>query len=80
AVIETYGELIYRRMSKTIDDPARLARTYALLLPGWLARSFNAMAQENDWAQVDMPTYDAALGLDAFGRPAAAAAAVGSNS
>jgi GMP synthase-like glutamine amidotransferase len=80
AVIETYGELIYRRMSKTIDDPTRLARTYALLLPGWLARSFNAMAQENDWAQVDMPTYDAALGLDAFGRPAEAAAAVGSNS
>jgi len=80
AVIETYGELIYKRMSKTIDDPTRLARTYALLLPGWLARSFNAMAQEHDWAPVEMPTYDAALGLDAFGRPAEAAAAVGSNS
>lgn len=80
AVIETYGELIYKRMTKTIDDPSRLARTYALLLPGWLARSFNAMAQEHDWAQVEMPTYDAALGLDAFGRPTEAAAAVGSNS
>jgi len=80
AVIETYGELIYKRMTKTIDDPTRLARTYALLLPGWLARSFNAMAQERDWAPVEMPTYDAALGLDAFGRPAEAAAAVGSNS
>jgi hypothetical protein len=80
AVIETYGELIYKRMTKTIDDPSRLARTYALLLPGWLARSFNAMAQEHDWAPVEMPTYDAALGLDAFGRPAEAAAAVGSNS
>jgi len=80
AVIETYGELIYKRMTKTIDDPTRLARTYALLLPGWLARSFNAMAQERDWAPVEMPTYDAALGLDAFGRPTEAAAAVGSNS
>jgi GMP synthase-like glutamine amidotransferase len=80
AVIETYGEIIYRRMCKTIDDPARLARTYALLLPGWLARNFNAMAPEHDWAPVDMPTYDAALGLDAFGRPAEAAASVESNS
>jgi GMP synthase-like glutamine amidotransferase len=80
AVIETYGELIYRRMCKTIDDPTRLARTYALLLPGWMARTFNTLAQERDWAPVDMPTYDAALGLDAFGRPAEAPVAVGSNS
>jgi GMP synthase-like glutamine amidotransferase len=80
AVIETYGELIYRRMCKTIDDPTRLARTYALLLPGWMARTFNTLALERDWAQVDMPTYDAALGLDAFGRPAEASVAVGSNS
>jgi GMP synthase-like glutamine amidotransferase len=80
AVIETYGELIYRRMCKTIDDPTRLARTYALLLPGWMARTFNALALERDWAPVDMPTYDAALGLDAFGRPAEAPVAVGSNS
>jgi hypothetical protein len=80
AVIETYGEIIYRRMCKTIDDPTRLARTYALLLPGWMARSFNALALERDWAPVDMPTYDAALGLDAFGRPEQATVSVGSNS
>ncbi|MDY7226405.1 hypothetical protein [Hyalangium rubrum] len=80
AVIETYGELVYRRMCKTIDDPSRLARTYALLLPGWMARTFNAMALDRDWAPVDMPTYDAALGLDAFGRPAEATVSAESNS
>jgi GMP synthase-like glutamine amidotransferase len=80
SVIETYGELIYRRMCKTVDDPARLARTYALLLPGWMARTFNTLAQERDWAPVDMPAYDAALGLDAFGHPAEAAVSAGSNS
>ena len=80
AVIETYGEVIYRRMCKTVDDPARLARTYALLLPGWLARSFNALALDRDWAPVDMPSYDAAVGLDAFGRPADATVSLESNS
>lgn len=80
AVIETYGELVYKRMCKTIDDPTRLARTYALLLPGWMARTFNAMAQDRDWAPVDLPTYDAALGLDAFGRPVEAAVSAESNS
>jgi homoserine O-succinyltransferase/O-acetyltransferase len=80
SVIETYGELVYRRMCKTIDDPTRLARTYALLLPGWMARTFNALALDRDWAPVDMPTYDAALGLDAFGRPAEATVSAESNS
>ncbi len=80
AVIETYGELIYRRMCKTIDDPSRLARTYALLLPGWMARSFNALALDRDWAPLEMPTYDTAMGLNAFGHPTEAAASAGSNS
>lgn len=67
AVIRAYGELTYRRMLKTIDDPMRLARTYALLLPGWLARAFNAMSPSRGWNPVGEPTYDGSLG--AFERP-----------
>ena len=31
-------------MMKTLDDPSRLARTYALLIPGWLTSRFNQLA------------------------------------
>ena len=31
-------------MMKTLDDPSRLARTFALLIPGWLTSRFNALA------------------------------------
>lgn len=62
AVIEAYGELVYHRMRKTIDDPMRLARTYALLIPGWMARTFNAMADDRGWKPVPVPSYDGNLG------------------
>ncbi|MFL5346938.1 MAG: hypothetical protein ACJ8AT_19315 [Hyalangium sp.] len=80
AVTDAYGELVYQRMRKTVDDPTRLALTYALLLPGWMARTFNTLALDRDWAPVDLPTYDAALGLDAFGRPMDAPVSVESRS
>ncbi len=70
AVIEAYGELVYHRMRKTIDDPMRLARTYALLIPGWLSRQFNALAPARGFRPVPLPTYDGALG--AFERPSEA--------
>jgi hypothetical protein len=69
AVVETYGEQTYRRMLRTLDDPTRLARTYALLLPGWLARGFNKIAPERGWNPIAEPSYDA-RSIDAFGRPA----------
>src|SRR5262249_42181217 len=40
----TYGEITYRAMLRTLDDPRRLARTYALLIPGWMVRRFNLLA------------------------------------
>lgn len=40
----TYGEITYQAMLRTLDDPRRLARTHALVIPGWLARRFNAIA------------------------------------
>ena len=69
AVRETYGEETYRRMLKTLDDPTRLARTYALLLPGWLARRFNAIAPERGWNRIGEPSYDG-LSIGAFEKPA----------
>jgi hypothetical protein len=47
-------------MLKTLDDPQRLARTYALLIPGWLARSFNALAPARGWNPVPAPEHDPA--------------------
>jgi hypothetical protein len=69
AVIGTYGEITYRRMLKTLDDPMRLARTYALLIPGWLARKFNALAPARGWNPVEPPTYDGTE-LGFFDQPA----------
>ncbi len=68
AVVDTYGEETYRRMLKTLDDPTRLARTYALLLPGWLARRFNAMAPARGWNPITEPSYDG-VNVGAFAAP-----------
>ena len=56
-------------MLKTIDDPTRLARTYNLLLPGWLSRQFNALAFGRGWNPIADPSYDGAA-LGAFETPA----------
>lgn len=40
-LVDAYGQSLYERMLKTLDDPMRLARTYALLIPGWLTHRFN---------------------------------------
>ncbi|MBX5481969.1 MAG: hypothetical protein IRZ16_09060 [Myxococcaceae bacterium] len=68
AVIDAYGEVTYERMLRTIDDPTRLARTYNLLLPGWLSRQFNALAPARGWNPIADPSYDATA-LGAFGKP-----------
>jgi homoserine O-succinyltransferase/O-acetyltransferase len=52
----TYGEATYLAMLKTLDDPRRLARTYALVIPGWLARRFNALATARGYAQLAPPS------------------------
>jgi homoserine O-succinyltransferase/O-acetyltransferase len=75
AVTETYGELVYQRMLRTLDDPTRLARTYALMIPGWLTRSFNALAPARGWVPLEAPRYDAAAGLESFKLRDAATAA-----
>jgi homoserine O-succinyltransferase/O-acetyltransferase len=44
ALRDAYGNSLLERMMKTLDDPSRLARTFALLVPGWLASRFNRLA------------------------------------
>ena len=44
ALQDAYGHSLYDRMMRTLADPSRLARTYALLIPGWLTERFNRLA------------------------------------
>lgn len=52
----TYGEVTYQAMLRTLDDPRRLARTYALVIPGWLTRKFNEIAMFRDYMEIAPPT------------------------
>lgn len=61
-----YGEMTYQAMLRTLDDPRRLARTYALVIPGWLARRFNVLAPSRGYAPIPAPTGDVG---DAFASP-----------
>jgi homoserine O-succinyltransferase len=63
----TYGETTYAAMLRTLDDPRRLARTFALVIPGWLARKFNLAAPDRGYNPIAPPN-DADV-LDAFGVP-----------
>ncbi len=54
----TYGEVTYQAMLRTLDDPRRLARTYALVIPGWLARRFNVLAGPRGYAPIPPPPDD----------------------
>ena len=56
----TYGEVTYQAMLRTLDDPRRLARTYALVIPGWLARKFNEIAMFRDYIELPPPSEDVA--------------------
>lgn len=53
---ETYGEQTFRAMLRTLDNPNRVARTFDLFIPRWMARRFNAIAESRGWNPVDMPS------------------------
>jgi GMP synthase-like glutamine amidotransferase len=63
----TYGEVTYQAMLRTLDDPRRLARTFALVIPGWLSRKFNLAAPDRGYSPIEPPNDEDVL--DAFGRP-----------
>ena len=52
---KVYGEPLYERMMKSLQDSDRLARTFALLVPGWLTRRFNRIAEERGLHPIPMP-------------------------
>ncbi len=54
----TYGEDTYQAMLRTLDDPNRLARTFALVIPGYLQRRFNALAAVRGYQTIGAPTAD----------------------
>jgi homoserine O-succinyltransferase/O-acetyltransferase len=64
-----YGEITYQAMLRTLDDPRRLARTYALVIPGWLVRQFNVLAGPRGYTPVDPPSEDVSLAFQAAGVP-----------
>ena len=54
----TYGEVTYQAMLRTLDDPRRLARTFALVIPGWLQRRFNRLAATRSYQPISPPSSD----------------------
>jgi GMP synthase-like glutamine amidotransferase len=66
---KVYGEALYQRMIKTLDDPTRVARTFALFVPGWLTDRFNGWAKVQGLATLPPPNQD----LTEFFAPQAAA-------
>jgi GMP synthase-like glutamine amidotransferase len=53
-----YGEVTYQAMLRTLDDPRRLARTYALVIPGWMVRQFNQLAPFRGYTELPPPSGD----------------------
>jgi hypothetical protein len=47
-------------MVKSLGNPDRLAKTFALLIPGWLTYRFNEIAPTRDWKPLDPPSQDMA--------------------
>jgi homoserine O-succinyltransferase/O-acetyltransferase len=53
-----YGEETYQAMLRTLDDPRRLARTYSLVIPGWMVRRFNMLAPFRGYNELPPPSED----------------------
>ena len=60
AVENAYGATLYDRMLKSLNNPERLAKTFALLIPGWLTCRFNEIAETRGWKPLDAPAQDMA--------------------
>ena len=66
----TYGEDTYQAMLRTLDDPNRLARTFALVIPGFLQRRFNSLCESRGYRSIPPPSADDVMAAFA-GEPAA---------
>jgi len=56
AVQDAYGEVLYDRMVKSLANPERLAKTFALVIPGWLTYRFNELAASREWKSLSAPS------------------------
>jgi len=65
----TYGEVTYQAMLRTLDDPRRLARTYALVVPGWMTRRFNLLAPHRGYCELPPPSENVAKAFEAVTVP-----------
>jgi homoserine O-succinyltransferase/O-acetyltransferase len=66
---ETYGEVTYQAMLRTLDDPNRLAKTFALVIPGFLVRRFNLLAPYRGYVQLAPPGTEDVLAAFSDGTP-----------
>jgi GMP synthase-like glutamine amidotransferase len=73
----TYGEMTYQAMLRTLDNPRRLARTFALVIPGWLTRQFNILAPSRGYAPLDSPSEDVSTAFEAASVPISAEGPLG---
>ena len=55
ALAEAYGPEMLELMIKTLSNPERLARTYALAIPGWLVHRFNQLAEVRGLRKIPPP-------------------------
>ncbi|MEO8877231.1 MAG: hypothetical protein ABI461_16675 [Polyangiaceae bacterium] len=56
ATVESaYGATLYEKMVKSLANPNRLARTFALMIPSWLTLRFNEIARERGLRPLDSP-------------------------
>lgn len=54
-VENAYGAQLYDKMVKSLANPTRLARTFALMIPGWLTQRFNEIARVRGLRPLDLP-------------------------
>ncbi|CAN5487512.1 hypothetical protein BH09MYX1_BH09MYX1_25290 [soil metagenome] len=50
-----YGDVLLDKMKASMSNPERLAKTFALLIPGWLTYRFNEIAEARGYRPIEAP-------------------------
>ena len=64
AFVESYGDLTFDRMLKTIKNPERVARVHHEVIPGWMRRRFNSICAARGWDAMPYGPMEALSGAD----------------
>lgn len=64
AFVDSYGDLTFDRMLKTIKNPERVARVHHEVIPGWMRRRFNAISAARGWDAMPYGPMEALSGAD----------------